>query len=512
MTNQELFNEDHETTYCPEDDKIRLYVGRVPKEEYLALRSEGWKATPKQDCDFVAVWTVAREDTALSYAGIILDEDQSPTDRAADRAERFGGYLDKRREEAHGHADKYDAGPQVHGYQSAAKAVRAADRHDRQADRACDAWSKAEYWQRRTAGVIGNALHKQTPGCRMGRLKKLESSLRYIMSEQEKNNTIRDIFVKFAANPDTEKGNEHALFIAGNRLAYGGPSIKHPRTGEFSSIHDQMTDKSDPMNVQEVADIMARGFADGRKGRNQKHLELRIGYENQMLESVGGRAANVEMVVGGWIGSHQIHKVNKSSASGQVVSVTVKGRNYSARFDRDGKAYNDADNLRPVVDCLYNVERLEAGAYRPPEPGDVEKIKAFKKLEKAARPKKPSLINPTKKAAEIMQGIINAESKAQRPSYKTDFVPSEVAEMTQEQYKGVSGNYGRAKTVWIGSDGLPTYVQYRGNVETGAVCKVRITSCDDYYRPKRVIVLTDKPQKAFPAFAPIKTEAEKVAK
>ena len=63
-----------EATYCPEDDKLRLYVGRVPREEFLQLRAEGWTSTPKQECDFVAVWTVSREDTALFYSdGLLTD-------------------------------------------------------------------------------------------------------------------------------------------------------------------------------------------------------------------------------------------------------------------------------------------------------------------------------------------------------------------------------------------------------------------------------------------------------
>ena len=45
-------------TYCPEDNKLRLYVGRVPREEYLKLRAEGWTALHKQreagGGDFVA--------------------------------------------------------------------------------------------------------------------------------------------------------------------------------------------------------------------------------------------------------------------------------------------------------------------------------------------------------------------------------------------------------------------------------------------------------------------------
>lgn len=165
-------------TYSPEDNKLRLYVGRVPRDEYERLRAEGWTSTPKQSCDFVATWTPTRRDTALEYAGIIEDEDMGPEERAADRAERFGGYRDKRLSEATGHADKYEAGPSAFGYQNAARAERKAARFDRIAGRACDAWSKAEYWQQRTAGVISHALYKSNPGVRMGRIKTLEAEQR----------------------------------------------------------------------------------------------------------------------------------------------------------------------------------------------------------------------------------------------------------------------------------------------------------------------------------------------
>ena len=100
-----------EVTYCPEDNKLRLYVGRVPRDEYERLRSAGFTSTPKQDCDFVTTWTPSREDLAREFLGDgddIGDEDYAPEERAADRAERFGVYRDKRRTEAGGHADDFD--------------------------------------------------------------------------------------------------------------------------------------------------------------------------------------------------------------------------------------------------------------------------------------------------------------------------------------------------------------------------------------------------------------------
>ena len=177
-------------TYCPEDNKLRLYCGRVPREDYEALRSLGFTSTPKQGCDFVAVWTPYREDAALAMiepGDDIGDEDQSPEDRAADRAERFAGYRDKRRGEATGHADTFEAGPSVHGHQNAQRAERAAARHDRQRVRAVSQWSKAEYWQTRTQGVIGNALYRSSARVRRGRIVRLEKELAQMDRRNERN-------------------------------------------------------------------------------------------------------------------------------------------------------------------------------------------------------------------------------------------------------------------------------------------------------------------------------------
>jgi hypothetical protein len=168
-------------TYCPEDNKIRLYVGRVERETYNFLRANKFVATSKQTCDFVAVWSPKAEDIAFQLIAEdddIQDEDYSPEDRAADRAERFAGYRDKRRSEAGGHADTYEDGPQAFGAQNAARAERQAARHERHRDRALCQWSKAVYWQDRTAGVISNALHRSDASTRRGRILTLEADQR----------------------------------------------------------------------------------------------------------------------------------------------------------------------------------------------------------------------------------------------------------------------------------------------------------------------------------------------
>lgn len=416
-------------TYCPEDNKLRLYVGRVPRAEYEALRADGWTSTPKQDCDFVAVWTPQRRATAAGYCedGQIEDEDQGPEDRAADRAERFSGYLEKRTDEATGHADRYDSEPSAHGFQNYGKAVKAADRHDRHADRATDAWSKAEYWQRRTAGVISHALHVCSPSVRMGRIKTLEAELRGLLSR------------------------------------WNCPE-------------------------EEITSAPAREWI--------SHTKLRLAYENQMIEAQGGRAASIEIEVGGFLGGRQIYKVNKSPATGRVTSVSVKGPKVQSWTYK-------AANVPGTDYALYqfDTERLAPGAYRAPTEEEKAAFSAAMKDEKKARaavvPKAPPLINPTDDDAERLQAIWNEAAEKCGWYKRNGGTPSTVLRTTQANYSAASGGYySHTETVMLCEHGTKPITRGGKCYSRFNLCKVRATS--NGYNADRVIVITDKPQKPLP--------------
>lgn len=528
MKNTNLFNENNVATFCCEDDKIRLTIGRVSREEYEALRAEGWTSTPKQDCDFVAVWTPTREDTAISYAGVILDEDAGPDERAGDRAERFGGYLDKRLGEATGHADRFDAGPSAHGYQSKARAVRAADRHDRMAGRAVNAWDKAEYWQSRTAGVISHALHLSSPCVRMGRIKTLESELRKAEkshAESRENAQARwdamQSVVEHAAGT-REKPKAHAS------LADFRWELSKIRESEGVKDDEQSTPEQvrravvisaltagygNPETWQALAkqakaatrpahEIAGEWLADKARPedwnpeigtRYTRHLKLRIAYEMQMLEAQGGRAAMVEMEPGGFIGGHQIHKVNKSPATGRVVSVGVKVRTHGK--NRWGREEPGTPEFRTET---VNIERASVSSYRAPTDEDraefADSLKAGKKATKEAAKGKPApaaLVNPTPEDAERLQVIIAAQGAASRRSWGEKETPA-VFTMTQAQYSELSkGSYARAGVVEIRGGGRKRQI-HREVLDFPAVVKVRLYG-------DRVVILSDKPQKALPA-------------
>lgn len=548
-------------TYCPEDDKLRLYVGRVPRDEYLKLKAQGWQPLHKQretgGGDFAAVWTPEREDTALEYSGgIIEDEDKGPAERAADRAERFAGYRDKREGEALERADTYDAGPRLLGYQSAALAERKARQLDRAADRACNAWDKAEYWQSRTAGVIGHALYVAAPGVRMGRIKKIEAEIRRIEKDSidatVKSQAAWDIWNSIAGNSKlivlracgyslqnaeikpAGEGDKYtvdqlrlgmALMMNGNvHTKYGSERYQMQKANEAALINGTMTPGA--AAKEWLSNHTERPADWNGEGRWINHLRLRLAYEQQMLEAQGGRLASVEMEPGGWIGKRQVYQVNKSPATGRVTSVKV-------RVERITDYHYQVANVPGTDYALLTLEteRLPPDAYRTPTPEEKAEFDAARKAEKKAKaettPKGAPLINPTDEDAERLQAVLNNASKADSDARQvkaygkiyTEYKPSTVLPMTQAQYSDYSkGTYGRGETRGVCRAGelepWKSNMWRPGEVEEAArrgpaVCKVRIGSANgsDYGAP-RVIILTDKTQKPLPSEVwPVEAEA-----
>jgi len=527
-------HKDGRATYSPEDNKLRLYVGRVPRDEYEALRAQGWTSTPKQDCDFVAVWTPDRRDTALDYAGIIEDEDQGPADRAADRAERFAGYREKRTAEACGHADRYETTPSAHGYQSAARAERSAARHDRVAARAVDAWSKAEYWQRRTAGVISHALYASRSDVRMGRIKELEAELRKREKSRLEWLDTWNAWEKAAQMTDAAQQFRVVSTLAGFLHTY---DWQHPRPETITNAHIAKTGQS---SLSTLLELVRNGYGSSDVTPTEAcamfferyttrpslesdwilHLRLRISYENQMLEAQGGRAGLVEMIPGGWLrggrhmgtGERQIVKVNKSPATGRVVSVLVQDSQPST-VNHYGNPY--PDGVVKILSHTVKVERLAPDAYRPPS---AEELAAFEAKQKAAKqaakasagPSCP-LINPTEADAERLQALWNEHARAEhearnkRNGYTlTEYKPSEILKTTQATYSHNSkGSYASAGTREVFAGGYECGIHYSASEKMRAkhgapLFEVRRTSGGNY-QASRVIVLLDKPQKPLPA-------------
>lgn len=501
---------DHSATYCPQDDKIRLYLSyKVGKDEWKRLTDAGFSWTMKQDCNLAAVWTPGREDIALELAGELDDEDTPREERAANRAERFEGYLGKREDEADALADRYEAGPSVHGNQSAARAERARARHDRLGSKAVTQWEKAEYWQRRTAGVIGHALYLERPAVRHRRIKGILSDIRGREKGQRESQERYDRWVAIAAMTDTAAQDVAAEIAANHCHAYDfvHPSQPDRRPTSLWSLVDQSQPPEKRITGAQAAALYLGRYKNPTQWENRwlHHLQMRQAYEVQMLAAQGGTLADeVTMEAGGFIGTSQIQKVTKD-ANGTVSKVYFWG---PSRWNRDPNAPQELHGI--------TAESLKPGSYRAPTDEERAAFLAVKKAKSAAKPKGPSLINPTLEAAQRLQDLWNAEALARYNTTKryAPFIASEVRVMDQAHYTANSGGtYSNLETREIRCTGE---VVHNSNMWTadGAskkaipiACRLRLAPSTDrnghsWYAPPCVIVISDKPQADLPTFKP----------
>ena len=507
-------------TYSPEDNKLRLYsVSRLPKDLYDRVKAAGFKWAPKQELFVAPSWTPSREDLLLELCGEIDDEDYSVEERAADRAERFGEYRDKRRAEAGGLADRFESGPSAFGHQNLARAERQARRHDRLRAGAVSQWAKAEYWQRRTAGVIASALYKSSAAVRRSRILRLEAEQRKHEKERAES---ADRFAGWTAvltmdgadaagkysrddgfAPETVTPALRAAYRLANLFGLG--EYAHPRTGRKASSYSLLTDEADPVTPAEAATLWLAGRADpndpdSSDARWSDHYTNRLAYERAMLAAEGGTAADAEMVPGGWIGKNQIQAVNRSPVTKRVVSVKVFAR---SGWNGDG----------PLKLKSFNIERLPEGAYRPPTEEEAAAFatatKERKAAEKAGAMKPPPLLNPTDEDAQRLQDLWNARARQRFETarsegrvYERQYPATGVKRMTQAEYAARSkGSYGVCETVEVTAAGFRPKTQYGQNADPSPVLfTVRKGYAGTGWTGSAdaVIVLIDKPRKPLP--------------
>ena len=464
-------------TYCLDDNKLRLTfegLGRFSDDDKNAIKGAGYRWASKQEVYVCPRWTVAAENMALQLAGYIGDESYGPEERAADRAERFAGYRDKRASEAGALADSFEAGPAVHGYQNQHKAERAAARHNRQRVNAVNQWNKAEYWQRRTAGVISSALYKSRPDVRRRRILKLEKLQRKHLQGMTE---ARESFARWldvlnwngseadqtvTLDSDGNRGDmndaqklayratslhrasdcvehpEYPGFFAGPHAALVGGTFTNRGRSEyvfFDSTGERDESHARLFTPREIAAAYIGGRSscfndDSTAQRWANHYANRLAFENAMLENEGGKLSEVDIVPGGWIrtgavnsrsvgvydvdGWAQVLKVNKSPATKRVTSVDVAG--WSLRYDA-------ATNDQKRTDCRrkLNIESSGADVYRAPTAEELAAFKAKTKAAKAAAkknaPAKPKLLNLDTESAQRLQDLWNARALASVEAY-----------------------------------------------------------------------------------------------
>jgi phospholipid N-methyltransferase len=330
-------------TYSPEDNKLRLYpVTRLPKDLYDRVKAAGFIWAPKQELFVAPKWTPDREDLLIELCGEVGDEDTSLVDRAAQRAERFEEYSEKRAEDAdRAHAgvsaiaDNIPLGqPILVGHHSERRARKDAEKIQDGMRRAVKMWETSKYWEDRAQGARAHANYKEHPGVRQRRIKGLEAEKRGM------ERTLKEVQREYAFWSQETITHEQA-FKHCNSSHYCSmcwPLAEYPREKPASQYEGDMSlysalDNRSGASVATVEQVKARVIP-----RYEAHLERvsrwilhynnRINYERAMLQEQGGTAADkFQFEVGGRIlrrGSwYVIAKINKRE--GVVNSVSVFG-------------------------------------------------------------------------------------------------------------------------------------------------------------------------------------------
>ncbi|HBP4970288.1 TPA: DUF3560 domain-containing protein [Pseudomonas aeruginosa] len=368
-------------TYSPEDNKLRLYASaRLDEETYARVSAAGFKFAPKQDLFVAPMWTPSRADLLVELCGEIGDEETSLAERAEERADRFGDYQDKRLADAHraregvaAIADNIPLGqPILVGHHSERRARKDAERIENGMRRAVQMWDTAEYWQRRAAGALRNAMYKERPDVRHRRIKRLEADKRKSERSKQEAEMWLKLWLECEAEKDTELQKDVALRIAGMcwlrlpRKEGDREDFAHAPSA-YDALNNTHPSLYAPRSLAEVIEHAKRVYPRqiAYAERWIAHYDLRIGYERAMLGEVGGLAAeqfNIEPGGRVLIGGEWLVVVRLNKRDGQAVSVTTNARyvrvrgieevkDYRAPSDEDAAKVAKAKKLPPL--CNY---------------------------------------------------------------------------------------------------------------------------------------------------------------
>ena len=286
-------------TYDAGDNKIRLRPTsdrRLDPETYARVKKAGYAWAPNQRIFVAPMWTPEREDLALELAGFIDEEESTLEERAAARAERFGGYQERRADDAertHAYVEKItgDRPPgqpiAAGNWRAAKRAQKEAEKIDRGMKRAVQLWETSEYWARRAEGAIKHARYKELPRVRMGRIKGLEADER----RELKNKSHAEALLKLWNHPDLTR--EQAIKIC-NFHDHCSRSDERPGCSLWSCLSAEPGSHSEEYNGgrMELAEAVARAVlvntrALERAERWLVHLGHRLTFERAMLAASG---------------------------------------------------------------------------------------------------------------------------------------------------------------------------------------------------------------------------------
>jgi len=268
---------EHQATYSPEDNKLRIYPAyRLDKAEYYQLKEAGFKWAAKQELFVAPMWTPDREDIALEFCGEIEDEDTSLVERAEFRADRFQGYSENRLKDAESAKKVVDSiasniplgQPILVGHHSEKRARRDAKKIENGMRKAVKMWETSGYWKARAKGAIRHAKYKERPDVRARRIKKIEAQKRKCKKQIKESRQWLNVWLT-----PTILTKQRAMFVA--NYCYVSGMWSDLDQGKITAR--EARNKHVPMLERSIA----------YNERWIEHCKNRLIYEKAMLEEQG---------------------------------------------------------------------------------------------------------------------------------------------------------------------------------------------------------------------------------
>lgn len=327
-----------QATYSLQDNKLRFYpFRRLSPTTYARVKAAGFSWAPKQELFVAGMWTPQREDLLVELCGDIEDEDITPEERAADRADRFSEYsgnANRRASAAHRAVESICDGiplgqPILVGHHSERHARRDQERIQNGMRKVVQEMKRTEYWRDRASASLAHAKYLEKPAVRARRIKTIEADKR----KAERNKAEAADFVKLWTNPDQELTRQRAKGIANyDHISMCFPLAEYPRDlpasqyegsmGLWSALDDGIITPEQARDLAVPAHRRTIAWSD----RWIAHYENRLVYERTMLGEQGGLVTDrVKPEKGGavrsWAGPgygkgwSYIRKVNKVSVT-----------------------------------------------------------------------------------------------------------------------------------------------------------------------------------------------------
>jgi len=329
-------------TYSPDDNKLRLYPAcRLDAEDFQRVKAAGYRWAPRQEIFVAPMWTPKRADLAVELAGEIGDEDTSLTERAEERAERFGEYAEARsRDATQAHAavaaiaDNIPMGqPILVGHHSEKRARKDAERIRSGMRRAVTMWETSTYWTDRARGAIRHAKYKERPDVRARRIKKIEAEERKTKKDRDRAAYGLKLWRAVHEDGGAIKRKDGTPSTFAERTLY----LANGELSPFGLWSDLKDGKTTPEQAQAQA-LEVHAATVAHCDRWLEHYAGRLAYERAMQADAGGTVADRKHPEkggacrcwasprGGW---SYIQKVNKIS-----VTVFDNWGNGGANFTR----------------------------------------------------------------------------------------------------------------------------------------------------------------------------------